>query len=193
MALALAPALVAADGGADRALTLGHFPQAVVGDFDSLSEAARARIGQDRLLHVPEQESTDFEKALSRIEAPGVIALGLTGQRTDHELAAWHSLMRCRSPRCIVVAEEDIVFLCPPELRLSLPVGSRLSLFPMAPVTGRSEGLHWPIDGIAFAPGQAIGTSNRVAAEVVRIKVDAASMLVILPKEQLPAALSALF
>ncbi len=193
LSLSLAPALVAADGGADRALTLGHFPEAVVGDFDSLSAAARAKIPDRALHHVTEQESTDFEKALGHIDAPGVIALGMTGRRTDHELAAWHTLLRCRVPACIVVAEEDIVFLCPPELRLDLPVGTRLSLFPMAPVTGRSEGLHWPIDGIAFAPGRAIGTSNRVSSPEVLITVDQAAMLVILPKQQLSAALSALF
>ncbi|MGI3187381.1 thiamine diphosphokinase [Nioella aestuarii] len=188
-----APALVAADGGADRALDLGFTPDLVVGDLDSLSATARASIPADRLIRVAEQESTDFEKALSRIEAPGVLALGMTGRRTDHELAAWHVLMRCRWPRCIVVAEEDIVFLCPPVLRLFLPVGTRLSLFPMAKVSGISRGLHWPIDGIAFAPGRTIGTSNRVATEEVRIELDHPAMLVILPKEHLPAAVSALF
>nr|WP_306045616.1 thiamine diphosphokinase [Nioella sp. MMSF_3534] len=188
-----APVLVAADGAADRALELGYVPDLVVGDFDSLSAKARAELPADRLVHVSEQESTDFEKALARIDAPGVLALGMTGGRTDHELAAWHTLIRCPVPRCIVVAEEDIVFLCPPALRLVLPVGTRLSLFPMAAVSGSSDGLQWPIDGIAFAPGRAIGTSNRVVAEEVRLEVDQPAMLVILPKEHLPAAVSALF
>lgn len=188
-----APVLVAADGGADQALDLGHMPDLVVGDLDSLSPSARAAIPPERVIGVAEQDSTDFEKALTRIEAPGVLALGMTGRRTDHELAAWHVLMRCRWPRCIVLAAEDIVFLCPPVLRMALPVGCRLSLFPMAAVSGRSRGLHWPIEGIAFAPGRAIGTSNRVAAEDVTIEVDRPAMLVILPKEQLPAAVSALF
>lgn len=86
-----------------------------------------------------------------------------------------------------------IVFLCPPVLRLNLPVGTRLSLFPMGAVSGVSDGLQWPIDGIAFAPGRAIGTSNRVAAPEQRIEVDQPAMLVILPKQHLPAAVSALF
>ena len=45
-ALARAPHLVAADGGADRALALGVEPVAVIGDLDSLSDAARLRLAQ---------------------------------------------------------------------------------------------------------------------------------------------------
>lgn len=190
--LACAPLLVAADGGADIALAHGHVPDAVVGDFDSIRPETRAALRPDALIHVAEQESTDFEKALSRIEAPGVLALGVTGRRTDHELAAWHALMRCPAPPCIVLGAEDIVFLAPFRLSLDLPVGTRVSLFPMAPVRGHSDGLHWPIDGIGFAPGRAIGTSNRSTAPRVTLSFDARAMLVILPKTQRNAALAAL-
>ena len=191
--LARAPHLVAADSGADRALALGYRPHAVVGDFDSIRAETRAALPPEALLWIDEQDSTDFEKALSRIDAPGVLALGLTGARTDHELAAWHVLLACPRPRCIVIGAEDIVFLAPPEITLDLPLGTRVSLFPMAPVTGRSEGLHWPIDGIEFAPGRAIGTSNRASGPRVQLAFSAPAMLVILPKAHLDAAVSALF
>ena len=193
LAMGLAPDLVPADGGAEAALSLGITPDLVIGDFDSLSPETRAALPADRLIHVPEQQSTDFEKALSRVAARGVLALGMTGRRTDHELAAWHTLLRCPSPRCIVIAEEDIVFLAPARIVLELPVGTRVSLFPLLPVTGRSQGLHWPIEGIAFAPGQAIGTSNRSDAPQVVLELDSPGMLVILPKTCLDAAVSALF
>jgi len=39
-----APRVVAADSGADRLLALGVEPEAVIGDFDSISRAARARL-----------------------------------------------------------------------------------------------------------------------------------------------------
>ncbi|NCU21110.1 thiamine pyrophosphokinase, partial [Candidatus Falkowbacteria bacterium] len=66
-ALALAPCLVAADGGADRALALGHMPEAVIGDFDSISPAARAAIAPERLHPIAEQDSTDFGKCLRHV------------------------------------------------------------------------------------------------------------------------------
>jgi len=184
---------VAADGGADVALALGHRPCAVIGDLDSLSDHARAELPGHTLIHVPEQESTDFHKALARITAPGVLALGMTGGRSDHELAAWHVLLAQPRPRCIVVARNDIVFLCPRDLRLDLPTGTRVSLFPMAPVTGRSEGLEWPIEGIAFAPGRRIGTSNRTNAAQLHLVMDGTAMLVILPRAHLGAVCATLF
>ena len=41
-ALAVAPTLVAADGGADRALALGQPPDWVIGDLDSITSGARS-------------------------------------------------------------------------------------------------------------------------------------------------------
>ncbi|MBM3613497.1 MAG: thiamine pyrophosphokinase, partial [Alphaproteobacteria bacterium] len=86
-ALGLAPRLVAADGGADRLLRLGHMPEVAIGDFDSISAAARAALGPDRLHHIPEQDTTDFDKALRSVAAPFVVGLGFSGARIDHGLA----------------------------------------------------------------------------------------------------------
>ena len=55
----------------------------------------------------------------------------------------------------------------------------------MGPVRGRSEGLRWPIDGLAFDPTGRIGTSNAATGGVVRLGFDAPRMLVILPVDLL--------
>ena len=189
-ALALAPQLVAADGGGDAALALGHRPDLVIGDMDSLSADGRARIGADRVHHIAEQVSTDFEKCLMRIEARFVIAVGFAGRRLDHTLAALNSMVRRPRPQVVMIAAEDIVFLCPPRLELPTPAGTRVSLFPMGPAQGTSTGLEWPIDGIAFAPGGPGGTSNRANGPVsLTMK---GNMLVMLPRDHLGLALAAL-
>ena len=192
LALSRAPTLVAADGGADSALAAGHEPQAVIGDMDSVSDRARELVGADRFHTITEQNSTDFDKALRSIAAPMVLALGFTGKRIDHELAAYHTLIRRREPRCILLGGEDIAFHAPPEMTLTVSPGTRVSLFPLGPVTGRSEGLRWPINGIDFAPGARIGTSNEAAADRVRLTFDGSGMLVILPRVALDAAWAAL-
>lgn len=191
-ALALAPVLVAADSGADRALTLGHMPQAVIGDFDSLGLAARADVPAERLHHIAEQATTDFDKALRHIAAPFVLAVGFTGARLDHTLAAFNTLARHPARRCLVLGAHDLAFLAPPELELALPPGTRVSLFPMAELRGRSQGLRWPIDGIDFAPGGFAGISNVAGKGRVRLEFEAPGMLVILPAAHLSPALSAL-
>jgi thiamine pyrophosphokinase len=186
-ARALAPRIVGADGGADRVLRLGAEPEAVIGDMDSISPAAKERLG-GRLFPVGEQDTTDFDKALRAIAAPFVLGLGFAGARSDHGLAVLNSLVRHPTRRCFILGSRDVTFLCPPELALDLPRGARLSLYPMGPVTGRSEGLRWPLEGLNFAPDGMIGTSNVVTGPV-RLRFTAPKMLVILPVRYLPEAL----
>ncbi|MFV0411567.1 MAG: thiamine diphosphokinase [Paracoccus sp. (in: a-proteobacteria)] len=189
-AMALAPRLVAADGGADAALALGVVPELAIGDFDSISDQARAALGPERLIHIPEQDSTDFAKALSRTQADFMIAIGFSGRRLDHTLAALTVMARHVGPPCILLTAEDIAFMAPPVLDLPLTPGTRVSLFPMGPAKGTSEGLRWPIAGIGFAPDGRIGTSNE-ATGPVGLRLDG-PMLVLLPRECLALALAAL-
>ena len=190
--LRLAPILVAADGAAGRALAAGRMPDAVIGDFDSLSSGDAARIPQDRLHRIAEQDSTDFDKCLRHIRAPFVLAAGFTGARRDHELAAYNALVRRAGQRVILVGEHDLCFVAPRDWRIDLAPATRVSLFPLSPVTGRSEGLRWPIDGIAFAPDARVGTSNEATGGPVRVAMDGPGMLTILPRGLLRPALDAL-
>jgi thiamine pyrophosphokinase len=180
-ALALAPEVVAADGGAAASLAAGVMPEAVIGDFDSLDAATRARIPADRLHHVPEQESTDFDKALRAVAAPLVIGLGFLGARLDHQLAAFTTLAARPDRACLLMGPEEIVVLLPPDLSVETAMGDRVSIYPLLPVTGRSEGLEWPINGLSLAPDGRIGTSNR-ATGPVRLAMDAPGALGIFPR-----------
>lgn len=191
MALGLAPDLVAADGGADRLLELGHCPLKVIGDLDSISQATRATLS-DRLWQIDEQITTDFDKALRHLAAPFVLALGFLGGRLDHSLAALNSLTRQGQQNCLLLSEEDVTFHCPPELRLDLPVGTRVSLFPMRRLTAEAEGLLWPLQGLALSPSGRIGTSNQTEAPQLRLRYEGTGLLVILPLAHLPAVLKGL-
>lgn len=190
--LARAPVPVAADGGADRLLAAGVMPEAVIGDFDSLSDRARAAIPAARQHRMAEQATTDFDKVLRSVAAPVLLALGFAGARLDHGLAVFNTLVRQAGQRCIVIGPADVAFAAPPVLDLELRVGDTLSLFPFARVTGRSAGLEWPIAGLDFAPDGMTGTSNRVAAPRVRLEFDGPGMLVILPRRRLDRAIRAL-
>lgn len=192
LALARAPLAVAADSGADRLLRLGIVPEAVIGDMDSISAAARAAIPLERQYLVAEQVTTDFDKALRSIDAPLILALGFAGARLDHGLAAFSTLIARADRRCILIGPQDLAFAAPLRLRLTLAPGEPVSLFPMAQVTGRSAGLEWPIEGISFAPDGMIGTSNRAVARRVELEFDRRGMLVILPRRRLDAAIRAL-
>lgn len=179
-ALSLSDRVVAADGGAATAMARRLSPEAVIGDFDSLSPDLRAVLPVDIQHHVPEQDSTDFEKCLMRLNAPLILGVGFSGARLDHQLAVCNALVRYPGKRCILIGDDDIVFLAPPELALDLAPGTRVSLFPMGAVEGRSTGMNWPIDGLILTPDGQISTSN-FAIGPVGLNVTAPKLLVILP------------
>lgn len=192
LARGYAPDVFAVDGGAVLAVRAGVPLRAVIGDFDSLPDDIRAGLDPQSLWHITEQDDTDFEKALRRVRAPLIIGVGFTGGRLDHQLAALSALLRFHEQPCVLLSETEIIFHCPPKLRLDLPEGAVVSLYPLAPVTGRSTGLQWPIDGLSLSPGGRIGTSNRALGGRAEISVDAPGLLVLLPRAMLGAVTRAL-
>lgn len=183
--------VVAADGGARWLTGRGVVPDAVIGDMDSAGDLEVLGVPAGRIHAIAEQDTTDFDKCLRSVDAPVIVCLGFAGPRLDHTLAVYNSLARHPDRRAIVVGETDVVFHAPDDLRLDLPPGTRLSLFPMARVEGRSVGLRWPIDRISFSPMGAIGTSN-VTTGPVRLSLDGPGMLVITPREALRQVAEAL-
>ncbi|KIC35419.1 thiamine diphosphokinase [Leisingera sp. ANG-M7] len=189
-ALALAPVLAAADGGAAAALAAGHLPRAVIGDFDSLSEEVRAQLPPEVLHPVAEQDSTDFDKALRMIAAPAVLAVGFLGARVDHQLAAFSTLVQGHEAPCVLVGETEVIFHLTRAVELPARKGEVISLFPMQEVQGRSDGLEWPIDGLRMSPMGRIGTSNR-ATGPVRLEAEGPGLLAIVPRRLLADVLGA--
>jgi thiamine pyrophosphokinase len=181
LALSLAPTLVAADGGAERAREAGLRPDAVIGDMDSVRPETLAALPPETVHRIDEQDSTDFDKALRNVDAPLVIAVGFTGMRMDHQLAVFNTMVRRADRAVLLLGALEVVFVCPPRVELPTGQGDVVSLFPMCPVTGRSTGLEWPIDGLEFAPGARSGTSNRALGPCV-IEMDNPGMLCLLPR-----------
>ncbi|MCY3880021.1 MAG: thiamine diphosphokinase [Rhodobacteraceae bacterium] len=180
-ALTLAPELVCADGGAHAALKHGFTPGWVIGDMDSVGENMEASLPDTVFHQIEEQDSTDFDKCLSSLKAPFFIAVGVTGSRLDHGLAALNVMTRRYRQKIILLSETDICFICPPELRLQLEPGVRISFFPMAEVSGWSEGLKWRIKGIPFRPDGIVGTSNETDSGTIRFGFERPLMAVIMP------------
>ncbi len=108
--------VVAADGGADVLRAAGIVPDAVIGDMDSVSAQTLAELPEGVLHRIEEQDSTDFDKCLRHVAAPLVLGYGFLGARVDHQLAAMTVLLRYPDRRCILIGEEDVLVLCPPEI-----------------------------------------------------------------------------
>ena len=154
--------LIGADGGADVIVAAGLKPEVIVGDFDSLAEPL-SWLGKTRLIQLPEQETTDFEKALYSTRAPVTVALGMTGGRFDHTLAALDAVTRyAHKRRVVLVDEQDMALALTGPFSFSVEAGERVSIHPLAPVAfWHSDGLEYPLDAVKLSPGVRTGTSNR--------------------------------
>ena len=191
IARAIAPVCVAADGGAELARRAGVALDGLVGDFDSVSPETLALTPPERRLHIAEQNSTDFNKALRSVAAPVVVGVGFLGARLDHQLAALHVLVSYPDRACVLLGAHEVVFLCPPRFTIDMDAGDVVSLFPLGPVSGTSTGLRWPLEGLAFDPMQMTGTSNEATGPVTLTMNDPA-MIVMLPRACLGAVTQAL-
>lgn len=165
--------VVAADGGANLLREMKIDPQLIIGDMDSLARQ-HVHTSGTKIVTIPEQDTTDFEKCLYSTSAPLYLAFGFLGGRLDHSMAAVHCLTKYRKLKKVIAVDEvDLMYVPTGPLQLTLPVGSRLSVVPVSPLSFRaSEGLEYPLDGLDMKLGSFIGVSNRTDKETVKIFPD---------------------
>lgn len=180
-------ALVAADGGADAIGAAGLVPEAILGDLDSLSDREGWET-RTRVIHIPEQITTDFQKALYSTSAPVTLALGMTGKRLDHTLAALSALHELATRRHVILVDEvDVALAVSGPFSFNARKGERISVHPLVPIVfERTEGLFYPMNGLLLDPAGRLGTSNEgIGGRVEIIPRDATPWLLILGRERL--------
>ncbi|WP_458790020.1 thiamine diphosphokinase [Yoonia sp. MH D7] len=177
---------VGIDGGADHLLAVGIDPVAVIGDLDSLSDASRTRFAAV-LHHIAEQETVDFEKGLSRVNAPLIYALGFAGGRLDHTLAVLHVMGRNPERPVLLISADDASAIVPSRgLTLHLPIGTRVSIMPLADARVQGQGLRWPISDRPMHPMHFTSPSNAAADHEVQISCTG-PVIVTVPRAQMQA------
>ena len=165
--------IVAVDGGLDSCISYSMVPNYFIGDMDSASSSAKqyAKLNKIPSNFVAEQETTDFEKALMYVDAAGYVCLGFLDGRLDHSLAVLHVIQKQSHKRPILLlGSEDVVLTGPKDFCISLPVGERVSIWPLGKVSFEySTGLLYSLKKIKMVQGNQIGTSNSVSENSVQI------------------------
>jgi thiamine pyrophosphokinase len=173
--------VVAADAGAAHCLAAELTPDAVVGDLDSLPEAARARLDPALLHPSDDAETNDLEKALAWVAAhwPAVEEVVLAGSgsldggRMDHALANFGPLVKEPHGRVSMVDGEGRLFaLRSGRAVLEGLAGRRLSVLPWSlHGVGVSEaGVRYPLDHALLHLGGR-GVSNDITAREAIVTV----------------------
>jgi thiamine pyrophosphokinase len=196
--LATDPYVVAADGGARHAMTLGLHIDRWVGDGDSLGEAGiaaleAAGIPVERAPVDKDESDTELAVVAALTRRPTAIAIlgALGGARLDHALA---NLALLAMPELhaidvrLVAADARVRLLSAPStdgspvrLELTGRPADLVSLLPVgADATGvTTTGLQYPLDDEALLAGRSRGLSNRRTAETATVTLAAGRLLIV--------------
>ena len=176
---ASATVLYAADSGAGRLIGLGYSP-VVVGDFDSFSPPEGSGL---RLVHLPDQGTTDCDKLLALALQYGRDEITLAcveGDLPDHVVATLSSAAAC-DLHVRLAYRRGIGWIVKKGAAATVAAkpGQRVSLMPITECTGVVfAGVRWPLEGTVLAPAGAVSVSNQAVGAEVRAEVgEGAAML----------------
>jgi thiamine pyrophosphokinase len=184
--------VIAADGGATALERLGHAPDRLIGDLDSIDRGLVDRLaaaGTQVERHPADKEASDAELAVLAALESGTgetVLLGaIGGERLDHAVA---NLLLLTDP---ALAGRDIRIVHGSTTVRALRGGERMILVGQAgglvsllPVGGdasgvRTEGLRWALDGAPLAMGRSRGLSNEVLSAPASVALEVGTILVI--------------
>jgi thiamine pyrophosphokinase len=184
--------VVAADGGADGAASLGLTVDRVVGDLDSIEpttlEALRAA-GVAIEAWPRDKDASDTELALRAAlqrEPVRIVILGAAGgARLDHALAnvALLGLGELAGREVAILDDTSRLRLVvgPADVALDGRIGDGVSLLPLgSAVEGiRTDGLGFPLADERLSVGSTRGLSNVRTEATAHVRVEAGSLLIV--------------
>ena len=153
--------IFAADSGANILVSEKIDFRAVIGDMDSIDKDILKNPDIENI-PIADQNSTDLEKCLSQVSAEIFIGFGFLDLRLDHTLASLTAICKNNSANVIIlVGELDTVIWVKGEWSCDMPVGTRLSIWPLSnQIFLDSSGLKYSLKNLKMDPISLIGTSN---------------------------------
>lgn len=169
--------LICADGGANTALKLKLEPDFIIGDLDSISNAAFKKFSKtSNVIKYRRQNDTDVEKCLkfaikNKFEA--TLLIGATGDRLDHTFCNLGIVLKFIEKISITLLAENS-FLKPHKGNITLKSfpGETISVYGFNRQTKiTSKGLKYQLKNVALPFGERESTSNVSIADSVQLKI----------------------
>jgi len=151
--------IIALDGGADTALAAGVMPDLALGDLDSISAAAKKKLGALRLFQIPRQDNTDLEKGLdfaAFLRPRNVTIACAAGGRIDFTLSNFSSVFSYTKKLNIVFKGCGWrIYPIEKTTKFSCKKGAKVSIMPVDNFSRISlKNLVFPLKNAIFGPGQ---------------------------------------
>ncbi len=187
---AQAEQVIAADRGAAYCLAAGVLPDLLVGDMDSLDEAALNQIKESGCAireFSPHKDQSDTQIALDEAVGRGaaeVVLLAASGDRFDHTLANVQLLKRAHDAGVTarLVAPQHEIFLVTESCELNGCAGVTVSLLPLTnEVSGVTlSGFEYGVQDAQMRLGEPYGISNICLRDGASVRVAEGILLVII-------------
>lgn len=168
---------IASDGGYDHAKAIGHTPDMVVGDQDSI----RAEIEPEEL-YPKEKDFTDLEAALAIAvkDSSEIVILGATGGRQDHFLNAIMQLFNYELPIRLIDSQNEIwIERSSFSFETDFPY---FSLLPLDPLNVSITGAKYELNQRLVDPYQSLTVSNEPRGRV-KVEFEQGRVIVVLSKD----------
>jgi thiamine pyrophosphokinase len=157
----------------------------LLGDFDRDFDPEIYKTSQFpiEIIHMPDQNKTDLEKAFDYLierKIPAVNVVWATGRRADHTITNITNITRYRNLLKIVILDDHSkVFLLPKKFEKWYTANTPISLIPIGHVNGiHSANLYYPLKGDSLTIGYRTGSSNHVIKDgIVTIEHDEGDLL----------------
>lgn len=161
------PLVIVLDSAIDRVLELGIKVDVLLGDFDRgfNPESYLEKQYPLEIVHTPDQEKTDLEKAFDYLinrKIPAANVIWATGKRADHTITNITNIVRFRNKLKIVLLDDHSkIFLLPQRFEKWYPAGTPISLIPIGKVEGiTTKNLKYPLHNEPLTIGYRTGSSN---------------------------------
>ncbi|MCO6148800.1 thiamine diphosphokinase [Flavobacterium sp. NRK1] len=168
------PLVIVLDSAMNRVMELGIKVDVLLGDFDRDFDPEYYKSQQYPLeiVHTPDQDKTDLEKAFEYLidrKIPAVNVIWATGRRADHTITNITNIVRFRDKLKIVLLDDHSkVFLLSQKFEKWYPAGTPLSLIPIGKVSGiSSKNLKYQLNDDELTIGYRTGSSNEALADGV--------------------------
>jgi thiamine pyrophosphokinase len=163
------PIVVVLDNAIERVLQLDIKIDVLLGDFDDdfNPEVYKEKQFPLEIVHTPDQEKTDLEKAFDYLIEKGHQAVNVvwaTGKRADHTITNITNIVSYRNKLKIVILDDHSkIFLLPNKFEKWYTKGTPISLIPIGNVSGiTTKNLKYPLQNEALTMGYRTGSSNEV-------------------------------
>ncbi len=182
--LAQSHSIYCVDGAYKHLQELKIIPDLLIGDFDSIES-----LPEDvKYIHTPNQNYTDFEKALKIIEEHGfthVDVFAANGLEQDHFLGNMSTALKYKNKLEIKFYDDrQSYYFIQKKTKLTHVKGKIISLFPFPKAKKvKSTGLEYPLENLNLnMQKNKIGTRNKALKDTVTIEFKKGTILLFIQR-----------